>query len=87
MPKGKLLLLDQTAERIPLWSFFDNWAFFGADFIWCAMHEMGGNDGLFGDMETLSTGPVAAFVDGAGAMAGVGMDPEGRNVRCRVGLS
>lgn len=60
-PPGKLLLLDQTAERIPLWSMFDDWAFLNTSFIWCAMHEMGGNVGLFGNLQTLSDGPATAF--------------------------
>ena len=60
-PPGKLLLLDQTAERIPLWSMFNDWAFLNTSFIWCAMHEMGGNVGLFGNLQTLSDGPATAF--------------------------
>ena len=75
VPPGRLLLLDQTAERLPLWSAFDDYAFFNTSFVWCAMHEMGGNVGLFGDLQTVADGPVAAH--GSGVLGGVGIDPEG----------
>ena len=75
VPPGRLLLLDQTAERLPLWSAFGNYSFFNTSFVWCAMHEMGGNIGLFGDLQTIADGPAAAH--GSGMLSGVGMDPEG----------
>ena len=40
VPAGRLILLDQTAEREPLWSKFNNYSFFNTSFVWCAMHEM-----------------------------------------------
>ena len=76
---GKLLLLDQTAEREPLWSLFGDYAFFNTSFIWCAMHEMGGNVGMFGNLQTVADGTMKAWTSGHTAQAGIGIDPEGIN--------
>lgn len=54
------------------------YAFFNTSFIWCAMHEMGGNVGLFGDATTVATQPLAAR-DATAALVGHGIDPEGIN--------
>eukprot|EP00300_Choanocystis_sp_HF-7_P013549 c18343_g1_i1.p1 GENE.c18343_g1_i1~~c18343_g1_i1.p1 ORF type:complete len:565 (+),score=117.27 c18343_g1_i1:846-2540(+) len=78
VPHGRLLLLDQTAEWKPLWLMFGNYSFFGTPFIWCTMHNIGGNPGLFGDMSLLSSGPSAALALSA-SIKGVGFDPEGIN--------
>ena len=40
------------------------------------MSSMGGNLGLFGDLEQLNAGPVDALAQNA-SIAGVGIDPEG----------
>jgi alpha-N-acetylglucosaminidase len=77
IPKGRGLFLDQTAEWIPLWQKFGNWSYFGQDFIWCAMSTMGGNVGLYGNMERLNTGPIDAASIPNASITGVGIDPEG----------
>jgi|EP01046_Picozoa_sp_COSAG06_P004918 hypothetical protein len=51
VPKEKHLLLDQSAEMTPVWKFWDAWSFEGHPWIWCSMSSMGGNLGLYGDME------------------------------------
>jgi hypothetical protein len=82
IPEGRSLLLDQTAEWLPLWSRFNEYSFFGKDFIWCAMSSMGGGLGMYGDMGTINTEPIKAFntnVPGrnVSSAVGVGIDPEG----------
>jgi alpha-N-acetylglucosaminidase len=60
VPASQHLLLDQSAELAPVWKFFSDWGmepFAGHPFIWCSMSSMGGNLGLYGDMEIISTGP------------------------------
>eukprot|EP00041_Stephanoeca_diplocostata_P021284 m.492801 g.492801 ORF g.492801 m.492801 type:complete len:897 (+) comp21786_c0_seq2:46-2736(+) len=76
IPEGKGLMLDQTAEWIPLWKNFNSWSFAGTAWVWCAMSTMGGNVGLYGDMEMLNQGPVDAIAAKT-SIAGVGIDPEG----------
>lgn len=77
IPKGKGLFLDQTAEWVPIWQKFGNWSFLGVPFIWCAMSNMGGNSGLYGDLPLLASAPVEAQRAPNSSMAGIGIDPEG----------
>ena len=44
MPQGRLVLLDLIAELHPLWRRTEG--FYGAPFIWCMLHNFGGNSGL-----------------------------------------
>ena len=53
--KGKLLLLDMDADdlvddgsRGEIWRLTDS--FYGASFVWAALGNFGGNNGLYGDM-------------------------------------
>ena len=40
-PRGRFFLLDQTAERVPIWTKFSNFSFFGQPFAWLSMNNMG----------------------------------------------
>jgi hypothetical protein len=75
-PPGTFFLLDQTAERVPIWSKFGNFSFFGQPFVWLAMSNMGGNLGLVGSLADVNEGTVAAATGGAAAFVGIGIDPE-----------
>ena len=78
MPGMPLLLsMFQTAEWTPLWSKFDAWSFANTPFIWCAMLDMGGGVGMFGDMQVISDHPLDALHLEGSSMVGVGIDPEG----------
>ena len=79
IPPGKALMLDQTAEWTPIWQKFNDFVFLGVDFIWCTMSTMGGNVGMYGDIERLNTGPIDAAKAKNSSMVGVGIDPEGIN--------
>ena len=78
-PKGRLFLLDQTAERVPIWQKFNNFSFDGAPFAWLSMNNMGGNVGLQGALAWVADGVAGALASSGGALAAVGMDPEGIN--------
>ena len=43
VPKDRLIMLDLFAEVFPLWNRTD--AFQGVPFIWCMLHNFGGNLG------------------------------------------
>jgi len=79
VPSGRLFLLDQTAERVPIWASFSNFSFFGQPFAWLSMNNMGGNLGLVGSFDAVSGGVLAAVEGSGGALVGVGFDPEGIN--------
>ena len=42
VPPGRFFLMDQTAERDPIWPSFGNFSFFGQPFVWESMNTMGG---------------------------------------------
>jgi alpha-N-acetylglucosaminidase len=59
-------------------SYWGNYSFFGAPFIWTTLHNMGGNDGLKGDMRMLEGMPSDAIAAGS-SIVGTGATPEGIN--------
>lgn len=74
VPNGSLILLDLMAEENPLWK--KTASYYGAPFIWCMLNDFGGNNGMWGDFLSISTGPSQARAAGA-TMVGVGLTPEG----------
>ena len=72
-PKGRLILLDLMAEEEPMWKKTES--YYGTPYIWCMLHDFGGNDGMWGDMPALSTGPTTQGT----TMIGTGLTMEGTN--------
>ncbi|EQC35408.1 hypothetical protein SDRG_07118 [Saprolegnia diclina VS20] len=75
VPDDKLLILDLYSEVVPIWEKSHN--YFGKSWIYCVLHNFGGNLGLKGDLPTLATDPVAARGRSNGTMVGVGLTMEG----------
>ncbi|XP_061565286.1 alpha-N-acetylglucosaminidase-like [Cololabis saira] len=75
VPIGRLIVLDLFAETEPLYS--STQSFYGQPFVWCMLHNFGGNSGLFGTVETVNAGPFAALRFPNSTLVGVGMAPEG----------
>ncbi|XP_035951364.1 alpha-N-acetylglucosaminidase isoform X2 [Halichoerus grypus] len=75
VPRGRLLVLDLFAESQPV--YVRTASFHGQPFIWCMLHNFGGNHGLFGALEAVNRGPAAARLFPNSTMAGTGMAPEG----------
>ena len=76
IPTGKLILLDLMAEESPLYK--KTQSYYGAPFIWCMLHDFGGNDGMWGDMKSISNGPVDAKNTNS-TIVGTGLTMEGIN--------
>ena len=74
VPNGSLILLDLMAEENPLWK--RTQSYYGAPFLWCMLNDFGGNNGLWGDFESINAGPAAARAAGA-TIIGTGLTPEG----------
>lgn len=74
VPQGQWIPLDMDVSGI--WKYFGNFSFFGAPFIWTTLHNMGGNDGMKGDMRLLTDMPSLALAAGA-SIVGTGATPEG----------
>ncbi|KAM4622738.1 alpha-N-acetylglucosaminidase [Discoglossus pictus] len=74
-PIGKIIVLDLFAETVPIYSKTES--FYGQPFIWCMLHNFGGNHGLFGQVESINRGPFDALSFPNSTMIGTGLTPEG----------
>eukprot|EP00794_Sanderia_malayensis_P003266 gene3266-3747_t len=75
VPIGKMIILDLFAEADPIWK--ETESFYGQPFIWCMLHNYGGNLGLYGKVQSITTGPIEARKAKGSSMQGTGMTPEG----------
>ncbi|XP_072019310.1 alpha-N-acetylglucosaminidase-like isoform X1 [Amphiura filiformis] len=75
VPQGKMIILDLQAENRPVYSRMDS--FFGQPFIWCMLHNFGGNDGLYGMLDAINEGPFEGMKFADSTMIGTGLTPEG----------
>ncbi|CAL5229140.1 g12413 [Coccomyxa viridis] len=74
VPKGALVMLDLYAEVSPLWKATES--FYGADFIFCMLHNFGGNIEMYGALPAVAHLPQEPLQNSSG-MIGIGMCPEG----------
>lgn len=75
VPLGRMIVLDLFAETEPIFSYTES--FYGQPFIWCMLHNFGGNSGFFGTVESINSGPFKALSFPNSTMVGIGMTPEG----------
>eukprot|EP01064_Diplonema_japonicum_P037567 TRINITY_DN8817_c5_g1_i1.p1 TRINITY_DN8817_c5_g1~~TRINITY_DN8817_c5_g1_i1.p1 ORF type:complete len:766 (+),score=171.90 TRINITY_DN8817_c5_g1_i1:47-2344(+) len=80
VPKGNLILLDLMAEETPMWKATQS--YYGSTFIWCMLHDFGGNNGMWGDALSVSRNPVTAAVNST--MVGTGLTMEGINQNAMI---
>jgi len=53
VPQGKMIVLDLMAETTPVWQETDS--FYGQPYIWCMLHNFGGNLGMYGAIHSVTT--------------------------------
>lgn len=75
VPQGKMIVLDLFADVKPIWKMSSQ--FYGTPYIWCMLHNFGGNIEMYGIMDSISTGPIDARTSENSTMVGVGMCMEG----------
>lgn len=75
VPQGRMIVLDLFAESMPTYNFTQS--FYGQPFIWSMLHNFGGNNGLFGAVEQVNSGPFKAQRFPGSTLVGLGMAPEG----------
>ena len=75
VPNSQMMILDLWAEQYPIWSKFNS--YFGKPFIWCMLHNFGGNRAIYGNLSELATGPIAARMTHGSTMIGTGLTMEG----------
>ncbi|XP_064626533.1 alpha-N-acetylglucosaminidase-like isoform X2 [Lineus longissimus] len=73
VPKGKMIVLDLMAEAFAVYN--KTASFYGQPFIWCMLHNFGGNLGLHGMIDSINKGPIVARKNTT--MIGIGLAMEG----------
>jgi len=75
VPDDKMIILDLWSENHPVWNRTE--AYYGKPWIWCMLHNFGGNISMYGRMDEVASGPAAALKSPeSGKMAGIGLTPE-----------
>jgi alpha-N-acetylglucosaminidase len=75
VPDGNLIILDLWGDHKAAWD--NKNAFYGKDWIWCMLHNFGGNNLMHGRMETIAKDPSNVKNNpSSGNMAGIGLTME-----------
>ncbi|XP_031504015.1 alpha-N-acetylglucosaminidase isoform X2 [Nymphaea colorata] len=75
VPFGKMVVLDLFADVKPIWLRASQ--FYGTPYIWCMLHNFGGNLEMYGSLDAIASGPVDARLSQNSTMVGVGLCMEG----------
>ncbi|XP_068658586.1 alpha-N-acetylglucosaminidase [Aristolochia californica] len=75
VPFGKMIVIDLFADVKPLWE--KSSQFYGIPYVWCLLHNFGGNIEMYGLLDAVSSGPIDARLSQNSTMVGVGMCMEG----------
>jgi alpha-N-acetylglucosaminidase len=70
-----LLILDLFSESSPQWQRTNS--YYGKPWIWCQLHNYGGNMGLYGQILNITVNPVQALQNSS-SLVGFGLSPEGQ---------
>ncbi|EGN99592.1 glycoside hydrolase family 89 protein [Serpula lacrymans var. lacrymans S7.3] len=71
-----MIILDLFSEAYPQWQRLNS--YFGKQWIWCELHDFGGNMGFEGNFENVTTQPVKALATPGNTMVGMGLTMEGQ---------
>ena len=70
-----MIIIDLNSEVNPQWQRLDS--YYGKPWIWCELHDYGGDMGLEGNFAKITEAPVSALASPGSTMAGMGLTPEG----------
>ena len=76
VPSSKFVILDMSYSGLGEWTKWNNSSFFDTPFIWTALHDFGGTDGVKGDIRRLNQIPFR-LLDRRTSAVGIGGTPEG----------
>jgi alpha-N-acetylglucosaminidase len=71
-----MIVLDLFSESQPQWQRTNS--YYGKPWIWCELHDYGGNMGLYGQIENLTSNPIEALGNSSSTMVGMGLTMEGQ---------
>ncbi|KAH8696754.1 putative alpha-N-acetylglucosaminidase [Talaromyces proteolyticus] len=72
---GDMLILDLFSESKPQWQRTDS--YHGKPWIWCMVHDYGGNQGIYGQIENITQNSMQALASSP-SMVGLGLTMEGQ---------
>ena len=71
-----MIILDLYSEAQPQWNRTSS--YYGKQWVWCQLHDYGGNMGMEGNLTEITRGPIAALNSPNSTMKGVGLTMEGQ---------
>ena len=71
-----MLILDLWSESEPQWQRTNS--YYGKPWIWCQLHDYGGNMGMYGQVENVTINPMEALSNATSTMVGMGLTMEGQ---------
>lgn len=75
VPDDKMIILDLWSENNPVWN--KTQAYYGKPWIWCMLHNFGGNISMYGRMNEVAIAPAKTYKNpAAGNMCGIGLTME-----------
>ncbi|KIP04165.1 glycoside hydrolase family 89 protein [Phlebiopsis gigantea 11061_1 CR5-6] len=77
-----MLILDLFAEGQPQWNRTDS--FFGKQWVWCELHNLGGAMGMEGNLPLITQAPLEALYTEDNTMVGVGATMEGQEFESEI---
>lgn len=75
VPIGRMLVLDLQSDLTPQYNRLES--YFGQPFIWCTLHNFGGQLGLYGHLNKVNQGVISGRNFANSTMVGIGITPEG----------
>lgn len=76
VPDNRMVILELYSENRPRWR--DTEAYYGKPWVWCMLHNFGGNNGLFGKAPAIAREPARMLCEEKrGALSGIGLTMEG----------
>jgi alpha-N-acetylglucosaminidase len=70
-----MIVIDLFSETAPQWQRTNS--YFGKPWLWCQLHNFGGNLGLYGQIMNVTINPVEAFANSS-SLVGFGLTMEGQ---------
>ncbi|KUJ18115.1 putative alpha-N-acetylglucosaminidase [Mollisia scopiformis] len=70
-----MIILDLVSETAPQWQKTNS--YYGKPWIWCQLHDFGGNNGLYGQVQNITINPIEALANSSN-LIGFGLTPEGQ---------
>ncbi|KAL2829302.1 putative alpha-N-acetylglucosaminidase [Aspergillus pseudoustus] len=70
-----MMILDLFSESSPQWQRTNS--YYGKPWVWCQLHDYGGNMGMYGQIQNITQNPIAALANSS-SLQGFGLTMEGQ---------